>query len=51
MNHYWARGHWCSQSDDYSVVTYDPPVWFAPNAVGYNPGPSSCIWLVPGTEI
>jgi hypothetical protein len=41
-------------SADYDVVTYDPGVMVLKGDIGEArmglPGPSSCTWIVPGTE-
>lgn len=54
MRIFWRKQPYCSMSADYDVVTYDPGVMVLKGDIGEArmglPGPSSCTWIVPGTE-
>lgn len=51
MNFYWPKRDYLSYSGGYAAVTYDPPTSFQGSSIRVPlPGPSSCVWIVPGTE-
>ena len=49
MFFYWPKRNYLTWSQDYATVTYDP--FYYSGGIKYSKeGPSSCIWIVPGTH-
>lgn len=51
MNFFWPRRGHLTYSNEYAVVTYDRPVYYKGSSIRLpDDGPSSCVWIVPGTH-
>lgn len=50
MYYYWPRRNHLTYSGEHATVTYDPPERYGGGLIRIGVlGPSSCIWIVPGT--
>lgn len=48
---YWPKRNYLSWSNEYAVITYDKPSWYKNSSIKLpGNGPSSCVWIIPGSE-